>query len=211
MNVKVVAAILIALFASGIVFASPAFGCVEDPSEEYLCVKWSAPKPVARVATNTLTAAPSAQQVAVVRTGKSPEDAIEANDTWLPIPAKTTLWYRMPYSSDPLRLDVWLDAYGRTGLTLAIYSPDKEKDLWNEKPIGRGAYNKSEPLHDLWWTGESIVVGTWYSQVTNNNSFSVDHKVGYKRRGFSRSCVQYWEVLPTGLPAFWTLCDKENQ
>ena len=212
MNVKVFVAMLIGLFVSGIAFASPAFGCVDDPSEAYLCVKWSAPKPVARVTTNALTAAPVAQQVAVVRTGKSPEDAIEANDTWLPIPAKAILWYRMPYASNPLKLDVWLDAYGKPGLTLAVYSPDKENNLWNEKPIGRGAYNKAEPSHDLWWTGESVVVGTWYAQVTNNNNFAVDHKIGYRRKGFARSCVQYWETFYVGAePVFWTLCDKETQ
>ncbi|MBI3537032.1 MAG: hypothetical protein HY070_05690 [Chloroflexi bacterium] len=206
-----------AIAAINIFSTSVAFACVDDPAEEYLCVRWSAPKPVAKLATNSVALTASnvasvAQPVPVIKhTGKSPEDALEANDFWTPITAKSILWYQMPYSNNPLRLDVWLDAWGKSGVTLAIFSPDKEKELWTAKPTGNGAFNKAEASHDLFWSGETIVKGTWYAKITNNNNDTVDHKVGYKRKGILRDCVQYWESIIPGTFTFWTLCNKESE
>ncbi len=202
-------ALVLGVVAFGL-WTTSAHACTEGPEDEYLCVRWTAPKPV-QVAVNK-GASEQVAANAIKRTGKSPEDALEAEDQWLAIPARTLLWYRLPYSSNPLKIEMWVDAYRRPGITLEVFSPDKEKNLWNEKPTGRGSYNKAEAAHDLWWTGETLVVGTWYARVTNTTEFPIDHKLGYKRKGFSRACVQYIETLyEGGSPILWTLCDKTGE
>ena len=184
--------------------APRALACVDDPAEEYLCVKWSAPKPIVA---NPVAPTPAIVLASAIRrTGKTPEDAIDANDNWLLLGPKAVLWYRLPYGSDPQKLEVWLDAWGKAGLTLAVFSPASELDLWNAKHTGMGAYNKSQASHDLWWSGESIVAGTWYVKVTNNTDIPMDHKVGYNQAFYSRTCVSYWESLPTGQYVYWTAC-----
>jgi hypothetical protein len=112
--------------------------------------------------------------------------ALNPNDARIPsgrtefIGPGVSHWYKM--SDAGMELKVWVDANGQQGLSLALYAPD-QTDLYG-KPIGRGAYNKFEPSHDLFWNGytsASGAGGTWYAIVTNGANIPIGYTLGYKR------------------------------
>ncbi len=125
------------------------------------------------------TVQPTTVAVAVVKPkpGINPETAVEPNGTWEFISPNATHWYRM--NDAGLELRIWLDANGQRGLSLAIYGPD-QRDLYG-KPVGRGAFNKFEPSHDLYWTGFTTARGTWYALVTNNGQATIPYSLNYRR------------------------------
>ena len=132
-------------------------------------------------ATGTLQpeASPTAtrEPTSIPQPGSNPDAAVEPRGTWLFIAPNASQWYKM--NDAGLQLDIWLDANGQTGLSLAIYAPD-QKDLYG-KPIGRGSFNKFELGHDLFWTGYTTARGTWYAVVTNGAPQPISYRLDYKR------------------------------
>ncbi len=163
-----------------------ASGCIPDDSNPTRCLKL--PKPVVSttdvpianlVAPAGHVALPSVPAVpALPATGKDPNNAIEPDGTWQYVQGNSMLWYKMTDSR--LTLEAWVDANGQGGLDLAIFAPE-QTDLWGGKPVGRGAYNKFRPEHDLFWTGYTRAYGTWYATLTNRNSFPVNFSINYQR------------------------------
>jgi hypothetical protein len=149
--------------------ASYAFGCIPDDEIPDRCGKLPKATPEQRP---VALAAPSKPQPR----GDSPATAIEPTGTWQFIGPYTSVWYKM--NDAGLQLEIWLDAYGQSGLSMAIYAPD-QKDLYG-KPIGRGTFSRFQP-HDLFWTGRSSARGTWYALVTNNTPVAISYSVNYKR------------------------------
>ncbi|MBI3914890.1 MAG: LysM peptidoglycan-binding domain-containing protein [Chloroflexi bacterium] len=160
-----------------------------------------APAPALASATNFQTT-----QAPVYVTGKTPDQAIDANNTSIVIGPHAVLWYRLPYGEEPRKLHVWLDTGGKGGVTFEVYSPDSANNLSNAQVTGRGTYNRFEPTHDLTWSGESIIPGIWYVKVISHNDVPTEHSLGYTQAAYSRTCHSYWESLPTGQYVYWTAC-----
>ncbi len=137
--------------------------------------------------------------------GDSPFSAMTMTDQWQTIEAGARQWYKIDNGNN-FYLDVWLDAYGRGNLTLAMYAPEQTNHLSPDlPPKGRGGPVKNEPTHDLYWSG-AYATGTWYALVTNYNTVPVQYRIGTKQSSTDRNCVSYWEFLPTGQYVLWTDC-----
>jgi hypothetical protein len=199
------------LLALALVLVTPtAFAC--DPDDEVVSCRdqrrvarpRAEPKPVAM---SKAAPKPVATSVANARRGGSPYDALAPTDSWQTLEAGASVWYKMGDGIDRQHLDIWLDAYGKGGIGFAVYAPDQMNDLSSNPPKGRGAYNKAEPSHDLYWSGQAPAGGTWYALVTNYNSFAVSYKLGYNRviTGRREGCsAPYWEWLGAHVNA-WVL------
>ena len=173
---------------------SSAIGC--DPTDDILpvyCAKITPVTPTQRpLGTPTNTPQPK---------GDSPFTAQTPTGSWQFVGPRTSIWYKMQDAG--LQLTIWVDANGQKGLDLAVYAPD-QRDLYG-KPIGRGAFNKFEPAHDLFWTGRSRATGVWYALVTNNSQSPIQYSINYSRSKHSvadrcaechGSEIQWWDCYP---------------
>lgn len=199
------------LLALALMLVTPtAFACAPDDDdvpcrvERRIARPRAEPKPVAM---SKAVPKPVAVNVVNARRGGSPYDALDPTDSWQTLEAGASVWYKMGEGIDRQHLDIWLDAYGKGGIGFAIYSPDQMNDLSsNPPPKGRGTYNRTEPSHDLYWSGQSPAGGTWYALVTNYNLFGVSYKLGYNRALTGpRDCgPPYWEWIGAHVNA-WVL------
>ncbi len=211
----------VALLALLLFTAPRAFGCVPDDGDSSRCVYF--------VASNHPTPTVAALKVASVDppaqptpTGNSPETArtpmwvkpqycieamcpgavnappLNAPGNWTWIAPNSSTWYKMD-DGRSLQVDVWLFANGQSGLSFDVYAPE-QKDLWGSKPIGRGAFDKSQANVgvDLFYTGRSVAYGVWYVRVNNGNSFPVSYSLRFTR------------TTPTGLRNVCEGCHSGN-
>jgi len=131
----------------------------------------------------TVTVQPTATQApthVIAPPANNPDNALGPTGGWVYINPGASQWYKL-YDAG-VQLVVWVDANGQQGLSLALYAPD-QKDLYG-KPIGRGAYNKFQPSHDLYWQGYTPASGAgaiWYAVVTNGANAPMSYNLGYKR------------------------------
>lgn len=140
--------------------------------------------------------------------GDSPANALEMQDAWRTLDPGASVWYKTDDSSGFRALRIWLDANGRGGLSLAIFSPDQMEGVYSiAKPIGRGTFNKLDPSHDLLWSSDYARWGVWYALVTNSNVVPASYKVGYTQTGKdAKTCVSYWEWIGKDY-VYWTNCN----
>jgi hypothetical protein len=192
--------------ALGGVTASRAWACVPSGDETLSCIFVHPARPKVTAAVTTVKATPAPVAVVSAAHGTGPSDAPEAKDAWETIGPNTTVWYKIGGGIDRQHLDVWLDAYGKPSISFAVYSPEQMSD-WSPAtpPKGRGASNRADPSHDLFWTGQAPAGGTWYVVVTNGNAAALPFKVGYNRvLGGREGCGDaYWEYFPNGAYVLW--------
>jgi hypothetical protein len=156
------------------------------------------PTPIPTVKAN-VPAAPLSQPK-----GDSPGAAMEMSDTWRTLEPGAMHWYRVDNGNN-FYLNVWLDAYGKSGITFAMYSPDQRNVLSvDTPPKGRGAPIKNDPSHDLFWAG-SQAAGVWYALVRNYNSVPVQYRINYRQATEDRICRSYWEWIGSSY-VYWTAC-----
>ncbi|MEW5719388.1 MAG: hypothetical protein AB1817_12215, partial [Chloroflexota bacterium] len=104
------------------------------------------PAPVA-----TLTA--SAVVTKTQPKGDSPYTARTMTGEWETIQPGERIWYRIDNGNN-FYLDVWMDTYGRPGVTFAVYSPEQLNNLSAATaPKGRSATVRTDTTHDWWWKG----------------------------------------------------------
>ncbi len=137
--------------------------------------------------------------------GDSPYTARIMTGEWETIQPGAQIWYRIDNGNN-FYLDVWMDTYGRPGVTFVVFSPEQAHNLSaTTTPKGRSAAIKSDPTHDWWWKGAQAV-GIWHVLVTNTTSTPMQYRIGNKQSTEERNCRSYWETLPTGLYVYWTAC-----
>ncbi len=165
-----------------------------------------APKPTAVVvaAVAPKEAAPKPQPK-----GDSLATAIDITDTWQTVPAASSLWFKTNNFTAPRTLQIYLDAYGKSGLDFAVYAPDQIATFSADtKPIGRGTPNKQMLEHDLIWSGGSRgALGTWYVLLSNRTPDPIQYKLSYNMAVTNKNCSSYWEFLPNGQYVYWTACN----
>lgn len=143
--------------------------------------------------------------------GDSPFTAIDITGNWDTVGPNKQLWFKTgTETSYPLRGAIALDAYGKTGIGFAVYSPEQANDLnVLTIPKGRGAYDKTIPTHDLIWTGGSPKAGIWYVLLTNSNPVPVEYKlISTFNATEHKNCFQYWESINGGPLMLWTECNR---
>ena len=182
-----------------------AFACEPADADEFRCANWRPPraKPTAvRAAVAKPTAVPA---IVINRAGSGPGDALEITDTWQNLNAGASIWYQTGGGVNRQRLEVWLDAWGKSGIGFAVYSPEQMGDWSPATPAkGRGTLNRTDTRHDLWWIGQAPAGGTWYVLVTNLNSVPISYKLGYNRvESAQRDCTEpYFEHI-NGVGVIW--------
>ncbi len=167
------------------------------------------PRPTATVRVTPSSTATAAKSTGN-KSGDSPFAAIEVSGTWEKINANSIIWYKTgTETSYPLRFSVALDAYGRSGINFAVFSPEQANDLnVATSPKGRGAHDKSVATHDLVWIGGSPLAGIWYILVNNSNPFPIEYKlISTLKVAERKKCFQYWEMLK-GSYILWTECNR---
>lgn len=165
------------------------------------------------VTTPTVRLTPTVTTTAVAKTGDSPYAAIDITGNWEKIGPRSQLWFKTGVeTSYPLRGVIALDAYGKSGIGFAVFSPEQASDLnVLTTPKGRGASNKSIPTHDLIWDGGSPKAGVWYVLLTNTNPVPVDFKLTSTFSATDhKNCFQYLEHIgsDTGPMILWTECNR---
>ncbi|MBI5035542.1 MAG: hypothetical protein HZB51_33880 [Chloroflexi bacterium] len=140
---------------------------------------------------------------AVQPKGDSPASAKTVTDAFQVIEPGGVHWYKIDNGRN-FYLDVYIDANGASGITLALYSPEQTNALAVDlPPKGRGGPVKNQP-HDLLWKG-SYATGVWHALVRNYNSAPVQYKIGIAQTASDRNCVTYWERV-SGTMTLWTDC-----
>ena len=165
------------------------------------------PRVVKTVAPPTLapTLAATASITKTQPKGDSPNAARTMSGEWEIIDAKASIWYRIDNGNN-FYLDVWMDTYGRPGVTFAVYSPEQLNNLSaTTAPKGRSAAIKTDTTHDWWWKGAQAV-GIWHVLVTNTTLTPMQYRISNKQSTEQRNCRSYWEYLPTGQYVYWTAC-----
>jgi hypothetical protein len=199
---------LVLALALIVITMTPSVLACESPSDEVpqrgaWCAQRPVPAPISAAPARTVVAPATATPVANVRRGASPTEALEITGEWQTIEANANVWYKVDNGQN-FYLDVWVDANGKSGLGLSVYSPEQTNNLsLTTPPKGRGTINGA-PGHDLYWSG-SQARGTWYALVTNSNASPVQYKIGSSRADADRNCVSYWEWIGKDL-VWWTAC-----
>ena len=137
--------------------------------------------------------------------GDLPAMVREMTGNWETIPPGGQVWYRVNNENNPY-LDIWMDTYGRPGVTFAVYSTE-QMNAWipATPPKGRSAENRSDPSHDWCWKGAQAM-RIWHVLVTNTTTTLMQYRIDYKQSTEQRNCRSYWEYLPTGAYVYWTAC-----
>ncbi len=198
-------AVVLALGLAFLTNISPAAACVLASESDSVCGSWQVrlaqPKPPLR----DVVALAKPVAIAYAPQGGSPNDGLAPNDTWLRLDANSSIWYKID-NGDNFYLDLWLDAYGKSGVTLSVFSPEQANGLSvDTMPKGRGAPSKSDLSHDIFWSGAQAR-GTWYALVKNYNPFPVDYKLGNKQWTEVRNCRSYPEYINGVFVPSWTAC-----
>ncbi len=187
----------VVVFLSVFVLAPSAMACVPLDDGMLRCDRPRLVRPT--VVAAAVVKAPVSVPTANPKRGTSPYDAMEPNDAWQTIAANANLWFRIGEETlDRVHLDVWLDAYGKSGINFAVYSPEQFSDLSPATPPkGRGTANRNDKTHDLNWSGQAPAGGAWYVLVSNSNSTPLSYKVGYNRvvTGPKDCSGPYWEWI----------------
>ena len=137
--------------------------------------------------------------------GDSPYTARTMSGEWETIGPGQQIWYRINNENN-FYLDVWMDTYGRPGVSFAVYSPEQLNNLSAATaPKGRSAAIKTDTTHDWWWKGAQAM-GIWHVLVTNTTATPIQYRIGNKQSTEERICRSYWEYLPSGLYVYWTAC-----
>jgi len=160
--------------------------------------------------TPTLRVTSTPTTTVTAKTGDSPFAAIDITGNWDKIGPNKQQWFKTGVeTSFPLRGIIALDAYGKSGINFAVFSPEQAGDLnVATTPKGRGAFNKAIPTHDLIWDGGSPKAGIWYVLLTNSNPVPVDYKfISTFSATDHKSCFQYWEYIGTAY-ILWTECNR---
>ena len=160
------------------------------------------------VKTATLIPTPITSTAVISKTqpkGDSPYTAREMTGNWETLAPQASVWYRVNNENN-FYLDVWMDTYGRPGVTFAVYSPEQMNNLSAATvPKGRSAAIKTDTTHDWWWKGAQAI-GIWHVLVTNTTATPMQYRINYKPSTEERQCRSYWEYLPSGLYVYWTAC-----
>lgn len=139
------------------------------------------------------------------KSGDSAANALEINNDDQFIDAGARLWYKI--GSDGSHIDVAILTYGQPGLNFAVYAPNNQNfsapDL---KPTGIGTYSNSDPTTLRWAGGSWTQRGTWYGIVTNTSSTRLKFKIGSSQSAVDKTCLSYWETLPSGQYVYWNKC-----
>ncbi len=164
---------------------------------------------IRRSPTPSLRGTPTVTATLNAKKGDSPFTALDFFEDWQTIDGNKVIWYKLgEKTSYPIGMQIWLDAYGRSGIGFSVFSPEQTNDLNVATiPKGRGSLNKSV-AHDLVWSGGSPNAGTWHVLVTNSNPTPVQYKLysSYLVKD-PKSCNSYWERLgPTQALVWWTAC-----
>jgi hypothetical protein len=101
--------------------------------------------------------------------GAVPDKALPVKLDAQAIPAKTTLWYRFPYSGEHDQIILKVPDGADENLRVEILTPEQAKEYWNVTPVGRGMPDSG----DLIWSGNSHQAGDWYIKVINDNPYAV--------------------------------------
>ena len=137
--------------------------------------------------------------------GDSPYTARTMTGEWETIAPGEQIWYRINNENN-FYLDVWMDTYGRPGVSFAVYSPEQTNNLSAATaPKGRSAAIKTDTTHDWWWKGAQAT-GIWHVLVTNTTTTPMQYRIDYRQSTEQRNCRSYWEYLPTGAYVYWTAC-----
>ncbi len=189
-------------FVLMLTFTPYVFGCIPDGEEKGRCVvpPRTTPADVNTASTAGVKAPPTVvptprgdtPQTARAPMWVKPEYCIEAMcpgavnqpllnspGNWDWVPGNSTIWYWMD-DGHSLQVQVWVFANGQNGLALDMFAPE-QKDLYNSRPVGRGALNKNYPGSDLFYSGRSSAYGIWYARLTNNNAYPVNYSIRYTR------------------------------
>ncbi len=137
--------------------------------------------------------------------GDSPANARDITDDDQFIDPGARLWYKA--GSNGMHIDVAMLTYGQPGLNFSVYAPNNQNfsapDL---KPTGVGTYSNSDPNTLRWAGGSMSQRGTWYALVTNTSAARLKFKMGSSQSTVDKTCVSYWETLPSGQYVYWTKC-----
>jgi hypothetical protein len=137
--------------------------------------------------------------------GDTPHTARTMTGEWETIDPRANIWYQIDNKNN-FYLDIWMDTYGKPGVTFSVYSPEQSNNLSAAtSPKGRNSTVKSDPTHDWWWRGAQAT-GIWHVMVTNITATPMQYRIGNKQSTEDRNCRSYWEFLPTGQYVLWTAC-----
>ena len=108
--------------------------------------------------------------------------ALTAAESWTWIGANSSTWYKMD-DGHSFQLKVWVFANGQQGIAMDVYAPEQKAHIWDDKPIGRGSFDKSQGNAgvDLFYSGRSKAFGIWYVKITNNNAFPMSYSIRFTR------------------------------
>jgi hypothetical protein len=137
--------------------------------------------------------------------GDSPYAARTMTGEWETIGPGQQIWYRVNNENN-FYLDVWMDTYGRPGVSFAVYSPAQMNNLTAATaPKGRSAAIKTDTTHDWWWKGAQAM-GIWHVLVTNTSTTPMQYRIDYKQSTEERNCWSYWEAIGSNPHVYWTAC-----
>jgi hypothetical protein len=120
--------------------------------------------------------------------------------------ANSALWYSFEYSGDRSTITLTMPNANGSGVGFNVFTPSQITDWWSEAPIGRGTAqaincdtgvpedNGACQSADLTWVGEFNEAGTYYVEVTNNNSNTANFQLSMQGTGIS-------SVPPAAAPA----------
>ncbi|MBI3913796.1 MAG: hypothetical protein HY327_06375 [Chloroflexi bacterium] len=109
-------------------------------------------------------------------------DLVATATKWQDIEANTATWYMIEYH-EGTQLDIGLDGYSVGGVTFEVYTPQQlnmDKTEVASKAIGLGTFNKSEPEHDMTWTGEFLDSQTLYVMVKNVKVWTLPYRLSFR-------------------------------
>ncbi len=118
-----------------------------------------------------------------------------------------SVWFKTPYSDGYRIIELWVDTPAQNALGLSIFSPDQAAGAWwQENPVGRGTYNKTQPEHALTWKAGYAKAGVWYARLQNFTNLPVSYRlIGNLSQTDAKRCHGYWETI-NGTPIFWVDC-----
>ncbi|MBI4785978.1 MAG: hypothetical protein HY782_02900 [Chloroflexi bacterium] len=184
----------------------PAFACEPNDADPTRCANWRTPRALPTVPKVAVAPKPTAvPAVVAVNRGAGPHDALDISDAWQTLDPGASIWYKIGSGINRQRLEVWLDAWGKSGIAFAAYSPEQMGDWSPATPAkGRGTPNRADARHDLWWVGQAPAGGTWYVLVTNINPVPVSYRLGYNRTETEqKDCTEpYFEHI-NGVGVIW--------
>lgn len=178
----------------------------DAPSSAIWCdVRARTPTPPTPVPVPVAAAAKPAAPVKLQKGGDSAANALEISNDDEFIDAGARLWYKI--GSDGLHFDVAMLTYGQPGLNFAVYAPNNQNfSAPDTKPTGVGTYSNADPNTLRWAGGSMSQRGTWYAIVSNTSSTRLKFKIGSSQSAVDKTCVSYWETLPSGEYVYWTKC-----